>query len=100
MAHILDRLDLDSVDNTNVVSTPQPQDDMPVPRSFLQRQPQSDATKEHVDMHPMMDQLQCFSPPNSPVKARHDHASDSGLGSSIGNSQGVTSEKGKGMYKK
>lgn len=89
MSDILNRIDLNSTSSSNAM--PRPHDDMPVPRSFLQRQTQSNALVRKADKHPMMDGPQRFSP----AKVCHDHASDSGLGSSISSSQGMMSEKGK-----
>lgn len=91
MSDILNRIDLNSTSSSNAL--PRPHDDMPVPRSFLQRQAQSNALERKIDKHPMMDGPQRFSP----AKVRHDHASDSGLGGSISSSQGMMSEKGKGI---
>lgn len=96
MSDILNRIDLNSASGSNAMA--RPQDDMPVPRSFLQRQTQSNALEKNTNKHSMIDAPQCFSPPESPAKIRHDHASDSGLGSSISSRQGMVSEKGKGIF--
>lgn len=91
MSDILNRIDLNSTSSSNAM--PRPHDDMPVPRSFLQRQTSSNAVVRKADKHPMMDGPQRFSQ----AKVRHDHASDSGLGSSISSSQGMMSDTGKGI---
>lgn len=105
MANILDNFDLNSIGSSSPSSTsgasysPHSDYDLPVPRGFLETKAGFNATPapETSNKRPMMDS----SRPNSPPAKRrqHEHLSDSGLGTSISDNQGISADKGmaKGM---
>ncbi|KAL4882811.1 hypothetical protein BJY04DRAFT_186107 [Aspergillus karnatakaensis] len=89
MAEILDRLDL----NSSTPSTPEDNDDLPVPKGFLQLHLNSQARKEG-SVEPRSRQPSPMPKEQSRKAQRvHCHASDSGLGTSISSRQSVSSNK-------
>lgn len=104
MANILDNFDLNSIGSSSPSSTssssysPHSDYDLPVPRGFLEANASFKPTPapETSNKRPMME-----SRPNSPPAKRrqHEHLSDSGLGTSISDNQGISADKGmaKGM---
>lgn len=104
MASILDNFDLNSIGSSSPSSTsgssysPHSDYDLPVPRGFLEANASFNPTPapETSNKRPMME-----SRPNSPPAKRrqHEHLSDSGLGTSISDNQGISADTGmaKGM---
>lgn len=100
MANILDNFDLNPIGASSPSSTsgasysPHSDYDLPVPRGFLEPNVGFKASPalETSNKRPMMDS----SRPNSPPAKRrqHGHLSDSGLGTSISDNQGISADKG------
>lgn len=94
MAHILNRFDLDSLSTRDSLES---QDELPVPRGILRTHVKSSASKEDSTKQ---SEPTPQEPKESHKKIRrvNHHTSDSGLGSSIGSAETMSSTKGNGKY--
>lgn len=92
MAHILNRFDLDSLSKHDLS---EPQDELPVPRGILRTHVKSRASTGDSTKQPEPTPQE---PKESRKKIRrvNHHTSDSGLGSSIGSIETMSSTKGNG----
>ncbi|EIT79774.1 putative C2H2 transcription factor [Aspergillus flavus] len=90
MAHILNRFDLDSLSTRDSLES---QDELPVPRGILRTHVKSSASKEDSTKQ---SEPTPQEPKESHKKIRrvNHHTSDSGLGSSIGSAETMSSTKG------
>ncbi|EAW09391.1 putative C2H2 transcription factor (Ace1) [Aspergillus clavatus NRRL 1] len=90
MANILNHLDLDSLDATGPLNSSS-DNDLPVPRGVLQAHFDSEPLADKPTKRPHSPQME---PPRK-VRKSHSHASDSGLGTSLGSEALSASNKSK-----